>query len=720
MRRLLIPLLSPLSSALLLSLTLFLPWVVMGTFPLLEDSSFQNSVTSIDTTIVLGACLSMTFPILLDLLLDYIFLDVTHIEIRICTILSICISNIAVLTFRQSTFAATAAITFTTWSYFVGFCCIQLLTHYWLQNYFPLWKMRILIVLHFILSILNLWNSIFLATAFAFTILHYILFASIVLLMGHSFHPWLMTLVKSYRESKLGFFHWLETVPTDEVCALALKFAALCVIVGRSILLILFPSYPNTPSITLHTWICLEVIRNVSALLTYTIPSRICRATAIKSERMIGVKTEFIKFISHELRSPMGVILSGVELLANLQLTEEQAEHMDDIRVSSAVVVDILDDLLLYEKIERGQIEMNFRVVRAYSLFRRIVDEFKHPAITLHSECNTETNFIRADRAKIRMVLHALIGPALHDSEGKVEISLDCLEDQGELESEKKSSHSAANPFLSKSRISPYLTDESKQCVVTIRCCYKVKLSQKKGLGNREFSRIGRDDHDASAFKLWIAQELIRLHGARVTVNEDIAYVQHKIVLPCVSGVQAVEESLKSQNSHPQESRRRLESCVSRSSLPFIGENGLIGIDSTLRRSHKASSLNILIVDDSSMVRKMTAKLLTSLEHSCDVAQDGVHAVSKVRDSLRDGTSYDVILMDNQMPNMMGYEATKLIRQIGFTGVILGVTGNALESDIQQFLQFGADNVIVKPLTKENFERCLNVRAANRFCCEGI
>ena len=663
---------------------------------------------------------------MLDLLLDFLFLDVMHIEIRFCTILSIYISNIALLVFRNTSYAATAGITFTTWSYFIGFCCIQILSHYWLPEFFPAWKLRILIIIHFMYSSLNLWNSIFAETAFEFTILHYVLFAVIVLVMGHCFNPWMIKLLKSYRESRMDFISWLNSLSINESCALALKFAALCVIFGRTILLILAPNFPNTPNITLKVWICLEIIRNVSALLTYTIPSRICRASAIRSERMIGLKTEFIKYISHELRSPMGVISSCLELLKRLPLGEAQAEHVNDIQMSSSIVIDILDDLLLYERIEREEIEMNLKLVNAYSLFRRIKDEYKHPAITLHSETGTESDLIRADRAKIRMIMNAFIGPALRDPDGRVEISLDSREMLGTHASEKYSSRSSVNPFLTRSRISPYLAEGSKQCVVSIRCHSKGNAAgQKRGLGNRQFSRVGRDDHDASAFKLWIAQQLIRLHGADITLEEDCPLeMQYIIAFPCASGNEPVEESCQSQMSHALVSKRHRESLMSKSA--HLDEGGVeesAGIYSPSRRTTQeaaSASLNILIVDDSSMVRKMTAKLLASLAHNCDVAYDGDHAVLKVRESLQIGVDYDVILMDNQMPSMMGFEATKLIRQSGFLGIILGVTGNALDSDIQQFLNSGADDVIVKPLTKENFGKSLRAHIAKRYRCEGI
>jgi CheY-like chemotaxis protein len=61
-------------------------------------------------------------------------------------------------------------------------------------------------------------------------------------------------------------------------------------------------------------------------------------------------------------------------------------------------------------------------------------------------------------------------------------------------------------------------------------------------------------------------------------------------------------------------------------------------------------------------------------------------------------TRYDVITMDAEMPVMSGFEATKLIRAAGYTGLLFGCTGNALEEDQRLFIQQGADGVYIKPI----------------------
>ena len=75
---------------------------------------------------------------------------------------------------------------------------------------------------------------------------------------------------------------------------------------------------------------------------------------------------------------------------------------------------------------------------------------------------------------------------------------------------------------------------------------------------------------------------------------------------------------------------------------------------------------------------------------------------------LRQNPRVDVILIDNQMPRMTGAEAVQAMRSdLNYNGIIIGVTGNALESDILDFIARGADDVIVKPLTSKKFSQCM-------------
>ena len=112
----------------------------------------------------------------------------------------------------------------------------------------------------------------------------------------------------------------------------------------------------------------------------------------------------------------------------------------------------------------------------------------------------------------------------------------------------------------------------------------------------------------------------------------------------------------------------------------------------------------VLVVDDSAMNRKMLCKVMKAAGHTCEEAEDGEVAVRKVREKIEArGHQYDGILMDFVMPNMDGPTATKLIRDLGYTAPIFGVTGNTMDSEVDRFLASGATMVMGKPFDVDAF-----------------
>lgn len=164
--------------------------------------------------------------------------------------------------------------------------------------------------------------------------------------------------------------------------------------------------------------------------------------------------------------------------------------------------------------------------------------------------------------------------------------------------------------------------------------------------------------------------------------------------------------------------------------------------DTAVTANCSTKSLNILIVDDSPLNRKMLSRLLKMKGHRCTEMTDGLQALNHMRhilscstpknrtesdlfldskapdhielssinpnkgeiipDSLKvnesEKTVYDVILMDSMMPNMEGPEATKEIIKLGYSGPIIGVTGNAMQLDLNSFMEAGVKKVLTKPL----------------------
>ena len=124
-------------------------------------------------------------------------------------------------------------------------------------------------------------------------------------------------------------------------------------------------------------------------------------------------------------------------------------------------------------------------------------------------------------------------------------------------------------------------------------------------------------------------------------------------------------------------------------------------------------SYNLLVVDDSRLNRKMLCKILKNEGHTTEEAEDGLIAIQKVKERMANreanctikGTTYDAILMDFVMPNIDGPTATKAICAMGYQGPIFGVTGNALDSDMEYFIKCGAIRIFSKPLDVTEFTK---------------
>ena len=121
----------------------------------------------------------------------------------------------------------------------------------------------------------------------------------------------------------------------------------------------------------------------------------------------------------------------------------------------------------------------------------------------------------------------------------------------------------------------------------------------------------------------------------------------------------------------------------------------------------------ILIVDDSVSTRKMQNRLLTSYNYTCMEATDGAHALEVFKENMlsENENRFGVILMDYQMPVMDGPTAIKLIRSQGYTGLIIGVTGNVLDEDRIIMLNAGANYVMSKPFDIHKFELIMKMIA---------
>ena len=139
---------------------------------------------------------------------------------------------------------------------------------------------------------------------------------------------------------------------------------------------------------------------------------------------------------------------------------------------------------------------------------------------------------------------------------------------------------------------------------------------------------------------------------------------------------------------------------------PII-QNNISNTDMINTSNNTNQSHSILIVDDSSTTRKMMNRLLKNYNYNCIEAKDGSEAVEIVREKMKCDDIrklFHVIVMDYQMPLMDGPTAIKLMRDEGYSGLIIGVTGNVLEVDKLTMINAGANHVMSKPFDIDVFE----------------
>ena len=122
-----------------------------------------------------------------------------------------------------------------------------------------------------------------------------------------------------------------------------------------------------------------------------------------------------------------------------------------------------------------------------------------------------------------------------------------------------------------------------------------------------------------------------------------------------------------------------------------------------------ALNLRVLVVDDAVLCRKFHKRILLSTCKDIIEAGNGKEAVDLVKNSLESGSPIHGILMDSSMPFMNGTTATKFIRELGYTGKIFGITGNGFQSDIDDFMAHGVDEVLVKPLSMEKYAHVVDI-----------
>ncbi len=141
---------------------------------------------------------------------------------------------------------------------------------------------------------------------------------------------------------------------------------------------------------------------------------------------------------------------------------------------------------------------------------------------------------------------------------------------------------------------------------------------------------------------------------------------------------------------------------------------GVSPVASPESQANDFSNLRVLLAEDAPDIQRLLKMIMEKAGIRVSLAENGRQAVEKALAAWKEGQPFDVILMDMQMPEMDGYEATRFLRQEGYSGIIVALTAHALAEDEGKCLAAGCNKYLSKPIRRETLLQTLQELAGQQ------